>query len=121
MANCFLIYGSGYRHLVKPTKGILAALDLTVHVFDHPDPEPLDVAVRRRIDACDLVVALYGPAAPQDAQAAQWPHDEVLLACGMNKPIVMIVHDGVRVPESLARLQTPVRFNFWTGLVLPST
>lgn len=118
MSKCFLSYSSSYRHLKEPFCHLLEVLGFEVEVFDGPDQSSIPEAVISKINKSDALVALYGPGyKPSKKQkcfeGAKWPHDEVVLARGMSKPIVIILHSNTCLPSALEGYSTPARFDFW--------
>ena len=126
MPKCFLSYSSSYGHLKEPFRHLLEALgfETPVEVFDGPDLDAIPEVVIQKIKGSDAVVILYGPnpkpsnnSKPGNKQksfkGAKWPHEEALLARGMGKPIVMIVHTGTALPVAFEGYSTPARFDFW--------
>jgi hypothetical protein len=118
MPKCFLSYSSSYDHLKEPFRQLLEALGFEVEIFDGPDQNSIPEAVISKIDKSDAMVALYGPGykpikKQKCFEGAKWPHDEVVLARGMSKPIVIILHSHTCLPSALEGYSTPARFDFW--------
>lgn len=115
--TCFISYSEGYRLVMETARHLLEALEFKVDVFDGPDIErpPIDV-VKQRIAAADCTLLLLGPPTPGEGPTdpARWPAEEGVIAAAINKPMAIVLHPGTRVPESLQKLQTPVRFDFWS-------
>ena len=123
MAKCFLSYSAPYRPVMETVRRLLESLEFQVDVFDGPDLDRPQVAVfQQRIAAADCVVLLLGPLKHepdrQDSEPAPAPVEEGLYAVAKDKPVAIILHPGMRVPESIRNLQTPVRFNFWDSSAL---
>jgi len=120
MPKCFLSQSDGYGHLKEPFRRLLEALgfDHPVQVFDGGDMHAVPDIVIERIQEADAVVVLYGPRHPptnkrKPQNGADWPREEAVLARGMQKPILLIVHENTTLPVSLSGHQTPARFDFW--------
>lgn len=120
MPKCFLSFSSAYGELKEPFRRLLEAVgfDKPVDVFDGPELDAVPDVVLQKIRNADAVVILYGPKEkPEKGQKAlepaKWPYEEALLARGMQKPIIMVIHQGTPLPEALTGYASHARFDFW--------
>ena len=119
MAKYFLLYSSSYYDLAVTIKHLMMSLGYDdVYIFDEPTQEQTTTHIKRTLESCDGVVALYGPPAkPADGvremDGAEYPRNEAHIAIGARKPLSLIVHRGTRLPDFLRDHATWVCFDFW--------
>lgn len=118
MKKVFLSYSSGYEHLKDPIRRLLEVFEFSVDIFDGPEFDAVPEVVIQKIRDADAVVVLYGPrerpsASQSPCEPARWPYEEAILARGMQKPVALILHQFVRLPETLTSYATHAKFDFW--------
>lgn len=116
--SCFLSYSHAYKDAMIRVKALLEALDISVAVFDGPNPRPPADVVNTEITKADVVIVLLGPeqvgATSATCDPSMWPVEEAVHARAQGKPIALITHPNVRIPGMLQAYQTPPRFDFWS-------